>query len=102
MLVSFSVKTSSGAAPPTASTEKRNFPSDGCAASIAPGPAATSDGLSSGRRYPSPSRPHDQLLANQSVGSSTSGASVGPRFATVIARQRSPGAALACSNVTSK
>ncbi len=102
MLVSFSVKTSSGRAPPAASTDRRNFPNDGCATAIVDGPAATSDGLSSGRRYPSPSRPHDQLLANQSVGSSTSGASAGPRFATVTVRQRSPGAALACSSVTSK
>ena len=102
VLVSFSVKTSSGAAPPTGSTEKRNRPSDGCATSMAPGPDAASDGFSSGRRYPSPCRPHDQLLANQSVGSSTSGAAAGPRLATVTVRQRSSGEALACSSVTSK
>ena len=64
-------------------------PSVACSATTAPSPsrARCAASASSPRRV----RPHDQVLRNQSVGSTCSGAASGPRLATVIRIRMSSG-----------
>src|SRR5207244_10810065 len=99
-LVSLSVKTSDGDSPPEAGPASRwKGSSEGCSARTRPSDSSESRGRG---QYPSPDRPQDQVLRNQSVGRTSSRDSSGEAFVTAMRTRRSSGDALAYSTMTSK